>query len=140
MSGTDWIGREVREELRLRGFGPGARCVICGLSNRKCLTRPSAGLIEFHHLAGKANDPKLGILLCLNHHRILTEQMRDAGVPLEQDDDRAFLEKLQALLIGVGMALVMIGQALIEWAKGLSREIGRLDHDSPEWRLPPQAA
>jgi hypothetical protein len=140
MSKIEWIGREVREELRLRGLGPNARCVICGETNRMCLTRPSAVLVEIHHLAGRANDPKLGIHLCLNHHRILTEQMRDSGVPLEHDADRGFLEKLQALLMGVGLALVMIGQALIELAKSLNQEIGRLDHDSPGWRLPPEGA
>lgn len=134
MSGMEWAGREAREEERLRRFGEGACCVVCGLSERRVLRKASKALIEFHHLAGQANHPTLGIFLCLNHHRILTEQMRDAGVPLGRDEERVFLERLQAFIVGVGLALVMIGNAMIDFAKQLGREISRLDHDTPGWR------
>jgi hypothetical protein len=133
VSGLEWVGRERRAEERLRVVGEQAACVICGERERAALRKASRGLIEFHHLAARVNDPELGIYLCLTHHRILTEQMRDAGVRLD-DDEREFLERLRDVLVGIGLALVMIGEALLNWAHGLSGEVGRLDRCSPGWR------
>jgi len=140
VSDLDWVGRELRAEQRARRFGEDAACVICGQRDLAALRKASCALVEYHHLAGRANDPELGIYLCLTHHAILTEQMRDAAVALGKGDERVLLERLQAILVGIGLALVMIGEALLDWAKMLGAEIGRLDRHTPGWREPPKDA
>jgi hypothetical protein len=138
VSELGWVGREVRAEQRRRLLGDGAVCVICGQRDPAGLHRASRRLVEFHHLAGRANEPELGIHLCLTHHAILTEQMRDEGVELREVDERAVLEQLQAILVGIGLALMTIGEALLEQAKGLGVEVTRLDRDTPGWRDRPE--
>jgi hypothetical protein len=134
VSGLEWVGRERRAEERLRLLGENAVCVVCGERERAALKKAGRRLIEFHHLAGEANDPELGVFLCLTHHRILTEQMRDAGVQLDDDPERVFLERLREVLVGIGLALVAIGEALLRWAQDLGAEVGRLDREAQGWR------
>jgi len=137
MSGLEWVGREMRAEQRARLLGENAACVVCGERDTAGLKKASRSLVEFHHLAGRANDPELGIHLCLTHHAILTERMRDAGVHLGHDEERVFLERLRETLIGNGLALIVLGEALLDRAKDLDFEITRLDRQQQGWREPP---
>ena len=85
---ADPIGNDVRKLRRARRLGPGAACVICGEANRDQLKRMSRSLLERHHLAGRANDPELTVVVCLNHHARLSEAQRDSGVDLHEDPSR----------------------------------------------------
>lgn len=86
-----------------------AKCAICGLSDPICL--------EFHHLAGRRYDEE-GVMLCRNHHAVLSDAQRDhpSHSPEAVDPLEAFgrfllgLADLFALLIG---KLREIGEALI---------------------------
>jgi hypothetical protein len=140
VSDLHWVGREVRAEQRRRRLGEDAACVLCGQRDLAALRKASRQLVEFHHLAGRANDAELGIHLCLTHHAILTERMRDEGVRLDDSDERVFLERLQAIMVGIGLALIMIGEALLERARDLGVEIARLDRPKRGWHEPPADA
>jgi hypothetical protein len=130
VSGLEWVGRETREELRRRRLGDNPACVICGETDRVALRRAARKLVEFHHLAGRANDPELGIDLCLNHHAILTEQLRDHGAMLAPDGERSDLQRLGVVLTGMGLALEQQGSGLLLWATKLEHELALLERQS----------
>jgi hypothetical protein len=80
----DPIGDDLRKLHRSRRLGAHAACVICGEQNPPALRRVPRSLLERHHLAGRANDPGLTVVLCLNHHALLSEAQRDSGVDLRR--------------------------------------------------------
>lgn len=61
----------AREAARARRLGPGAACRDCG-ENRH------PALLQVHHPAGRAHDPKFSVQLCRNCHAIATDdQIRE---------------------------------------------------------------
>jgi hypothetical protein len=99
MSGD--IRREVRREIsRIRlGSDEPVACALCGESEPAVLRRASRRLVEFHHLSGEANDGELGVFLCLTHHTLCSELMRQ-GIPLDHSTYRSPLERVEAVLRG----------------------------------------
>lgn len=99
-----------------------AACILCG--------EPSK---ENHHPGGRAKDKDLTAPLCIDCHREQTKLQRVAGVELSRGE-KPFLIKLQAILMGVGIFLISLGEKMVEWAKKLARIIGVLDFYFPVWR------
>jgi len=129
------IRKEIRREVRRLRLGNDVRaCVLCGEVDHDLLRRASRRLIEFHHLAGEANDPELGVFLCLTHHAWCTEAMRDAGVPLAHAESRSLLERLVAVLQGLAIFFQLAATLLTVWADQLAAFVGALDENHPEWR------
>jgi len=63
-------------------------------------------LLERHHVLGRANHPQLTIILCRNHHAIVTEFQRRGAVPTTLqtnpvDRQIASLGNVSALLQGM---------------------------------------
>jgi hypothetical protein len=130
------IRREVRREIRrLRlGADPPTPCAVCGETDEDLLRRASERLVEFHHLAGEANDPDLGVFLCLTHHRRCTIRMEDAGVLLRHGERRSLLERLEAVLRGLAIFFELAGQVLGALADELAGVITELDRSHQGWR------
>ena len=109
----------LRETQRLKKLGNSPSCVLCGVANPEALTRCKKSLLESHHIAGRSNDSELTVVLCLNCHRIATERQRRCGVELCHREKSA-VERFINLLIGIGSALILIGETLIEYAKQIT--------------------
>jgi len=80
--------RAARRRDRLRGA---TTCLICGEPELVKLTPASKGLLEFHHIAGRNNDPHLGVALCRNCHAKLTESQLRADIHLIAAPERSVL-------------------------------------------------
>jgi hypothetical protein len=111
MSG-DPIGDDVRKLRRHRRLGSGAACLICGETNPDALRRTQRTLLERHHLAGRANDPELTVVVCLNHHAILSELQRDSGIDLRADPNRSPARRTAALLRGLADLFQLLASSL----------------------------
>jgi hypothetical protein len=133
---SDEIRNEIRAEVRRRRLGEqGVKaCTLCGETTPAVLRRASRALVEFHHLAGEANDPDLGVFLCLTHHRLCTELMCDRGVPLDRAARRSLLERLASLLDGLAVFFEIAARLLQVWAGELRALISALDRSQPGWR------
>ena len=79
----DPIASAVRQAKRARRIGIDAACVLCGYCTPESLLRVDRTLLERHHVAGRANDADLTVVVCRNCHGELTETLRDAGVSME---------------------------------------------------------
>jgi hypothetical protein len=72
-----------------------AACLLCGerdvevLREHKAASVP-ATVLETHHLGGRANDPDLVVVLCLNCHRRMSTRLPTHGVELTSVDDRSW--------------------------------------------------
>jgi len=104
------IRKQVRREIhRVRlGTDQPVACAVCGEVEPPELRgtshrRASRRLVEFHHLAGEANDPELGVFLCLTHHTMCSELMRQ-GIPLDRAPGRTVFERVEAVLRGKAIA------------------------------------
>jgi hypothetical protein len=133
---SDEIRRQVRREIaRLRlGTDEPVGCAICGETEPALLRRASRRLIEFHHLAGEANDPDLGVFLCLTHHSWCTIRMEEAGIPLGRGERRSLLERLEAVLRGLAIFFELAARVLGVLADDLARLIAELDRSHQGWR------
>jgi hypothetical protein len=133
MSG-DPIGEDARRARRERRLGPEAACVICGETDPAVLLRVGRSLLDQHHLGGKVNDPELTVVVCRNHHAVLTEAGRVSGIELDRRAERSSLERLEAVLRGLADLFALLVQALRGWADELRDTICRLDEGWPGWR------
>jgi hypothetical protein len=98
------------------------------------LLRVRRSLLEQHHLGGEANDPELTVVVCRNHHAVLTEAGRVSGIELDRRTERHSLERLEAVLRGVADLFELLAHALRHWAVEIATTVRRLDTHSPEWR------
>jgi hypothetical protein len=133
---SDEIRREVRREIRRLRLGADrpTPCAVCGETDPDLLKRASQRLVEFHHLGGEANDPDLGVFLCLTHHRWCTIRMEDAGIPLRRSEHRCLLERLEAVLRGLAIFFELAAQVLTVLADELAGLIVELDRSHQGWR------
>jgi hypothetical protein len=133
MSG-DPIGDDVRGLRRQRRLGGGAACVICGETVPVVLLRARRSLLEQHHIGGDANDSGLTVVVCRNHHAVLTEAGRVSGIALDRRAERSSLERLEAVLRGLADFFELLARTLRYWAVELATTVRRLDARWPDWR------
>ena len=133
---SDEIRRQVRREIRRLRLGADrpTPCAVCGEADPDLLRRASRRLVEFHHLGGEANDPDLGVFLCLTHHGWCTIRMEDAGIPLSRGERRNLLERLEAVLRGLAIFFELAARMLRVLADDLARLIAELDRSYQGWR------
>lgn len=130
------IYRQAAREQRL---GPDAVCVLCGESEYPALTPANRRLLEDHHLAGKIHDKRLTVPLCRNCHAMITEGQLSEGMDLQGKEGQTLLHKVRAVLLGLGIFFMMLGEHLLDFAEQLSKFIFGLDRDCPAWRDMPEA-
>jgi hypothetical protein len=114
MKQPDLVGTEVRHAKRQKRLGADASCFLCGEPQLECLTKTSRGVLERHHVAGRANDGTLTVVLCLNCHRKATERVEAAGVSMGEPSD--VLERLVMILRALAEFLHLLADAAIRWA------------------------
>lgn len=131
----DEIRKQVRQEIRHLRLGTDApvSCALCGESDTNVLKRATRRLVEFHHLAGVANDAELGVFLCLTHHGLCTELMRE-GIPLRHAERRILLERIGAVLHGLAIFFGLASPVLHGLADDLTKQTSALDEACPGWR------
>lgn len=106
--------KEARTRQRWERLGTDSpKCAICGLTDPTCL--------EYHHLSGRRHGDE-GVILCRNHHAVLSDAQRDhpTDTGLSGDPWEAFgrfLLGLADLLSLVIAKLKEIGEALIDRAR-----------------------
>jgi hypothetical protein len=127
------IGNDARKAARRRRQSAPA-CAACGATDPEAVVGVGRTLLEFHHVAGGANDPEAGAWLCRNCHAIATEAQRDVGADLRHDE-RDYLERLEAALRSLGSFLALLADRLLAWADGLADLIATLDAAVPGWRV-----
>jgi hypothetical protein len=100
---------ERRKQGRLHKLGTNnPRCAECGNSDWR--------VIEEHHPAGQKND-ELVVLVCANHHRILTDAQKDHLKTESNADD--LLARIGNFLIGLADMLARILPRLYEFGEAL---------------------
>lgn len=132
MGAPDPIGRDLTRARSKRRLEPDAACLLCAERDPEVLgehpgAQVPASVLEAHHLAGRANDAELTVVLCLNHHRMMSTRMPGFGVALSADADRVKQERLVSLLRGLAVFFEQLAAALMRWAHDLAESIGRED-------------
>jgi hypothetical protein len=77
---------------RVAKLGPKAACAICGQRNLIAL------VLHGHHVGLEANDSTAVCVLCLNHHAIAQERLRQIGVLEWEAPADNFIERQAAML------------------------------------------
>jgi len=100
---------ERRKQSKLHKLGTNnPRCAICGNSDWR--------VIEEHHPAGRKND-ELVVLICANHHRILSYVQKDHKETEPNADE--LLARIGNFLLGLADMLALILQRLYEFGEAL---------------------
>jgi hypothetical protein len=128
------IGNDARRAVRERRVA-GQACAVCGEVDPETLVAIGRTLLEFHHVAGEANDPDVGLWLCRNCHAISSARQRDVGVDLRRDERRHVLERLEAALRSIASFLELLAGQFYRFADDLFAVISRLDTAFPSWRV-----
>ena len=122
----------VRAERLRRRFGPDDQCLFCGYSNPAALTRIDRRLLHNHHVVFKATDEELTVVLCLNHHAEVHEDLRREGVSMTRP---ATVPELVAnALRALKTFLPKLGDACDRWAEMLEGFVVALEEHFPAWR------
>jgi len=134
----DAIRNAARKSRRTSKVPPGTTCFLCGESDPEVLIKVGRTILDFHHLAGEANDPHIGGYLCPTCHRKRQIELANAGIVLTRRP-RNLLEVIAAVLTGVGQTLKAVGEHLLAYAEQLCAFIVALDAGWPQWRTLPEA-
>ena len=63
-------------------------CIYCGYAELVALRRVSSKYLRKHHVLGRNHDPDLTVLVCLNCHALVHDEMLpDAEINLERKSD-----------------------------------------------------
>jgi hypothetical protein len=76
-----------------------------------------SGLLEAHHVVGKAHDAELTVPLCRNCHALATEDLLRAGVSMKPTADRRTLAEIR--LEASATFLERFALSLRDWIKEL---------------------
>jgi hypothetical protein len=137
MIDRDPIRTDARREARNARLGPNPVCVLCPERRPSALTPVTRQFLQLHHVAGRANDKRLVVPLCLNCHADITEKYRAAAVPL--DPPPTLLHRVLGCLRGVAAFMPDLGKACDRWADQLEQFITTLDTRFPSWRDFPES-
>jgi len=88
-------------------------------------------LLERHHVLGQKNFPQLTIILCRNHHAIVTEFQRRGAVPMTLQTNP--LDRQIASLGNVSALLQGMLEAVEEFRTDLEEFREFLDDRFPNW-------
>lgn len=100
---------ERRKQARLEKLGTNhPACGICGNTDWR--------LIELHHVAGQKHD-KTVVLLCANHHRIVTDDQKDH--PTSDPEADPLLIAIGNFLLGLAKLLKEVTEKLLEFGNAL---------------------
>lgn len=132
MPDSDPVGKAVREQRRRERLGENPVCVLCDVDDPRALVPADPRLIEEDHVFGRQRDPDTTVPLCRNHHAILTEERRDAGISMQSGPNP--LEETAQKHRSLGLFFRRLGNALCEDAEAIWDAVERLDRDCPEWR------
>lgn len=122
------IKTDVRRRKRQDRFdNADPRCIFCGYPEIEALTAvtlewlkshgscvPKA-LTELHHVVGKKHDSDLVVPLCLNCHRLVTEDLARAGISMHPERDSKTLVAL--MLDALASFFELLVAALRRWAE-----------------------
>jgi hypothetical protein len=106
--------REARLQRMYERLGADSpRCIECGLADVRCL--------EAHHIAGRKYD-EATVILCRNHHRILSDDQRDhprliGSEPTVHERVGHFLKGIADLFALLVAKLHQYGDELIAFAQ-----------------------
>jgi hypothetical protein len=95
--------------------------------------------LEKHHASGRAIDPDLTVVLCLNHHACVTEGQRRLGVDLRHAKERTVPELVEAALLSLAAFDRTRADAQQRLAAKLRALEAELDRECPGWRESPAA-
>jgi hypothetical protein len=100
---------ERRKQSRLHKLGTNTpRCAMCGNTDWQC--------IEEHHPDTRKRDD-LVVLLCANHHRLVTYDQKDH--PRENPGCEELLAQIGNFMLGVADMLAIILDRLYEYGNAL---------------------
>jgi len=110
---------EARYRKALERLGTDTpQCAFCDAMNPFCL--------QLHHIAGQENDART-IIVCLNHHAMITNAQKDHPSPV--DDLSHPANRLGNIVLGIAELLLIAvemlreaGRYLIEMARAASRK------------------
>jgi hypothetical protein len=139
MADPNPIRGDARRARDRRRVPPGAACAVCGERDPSVLRRAETGVLQGDHPGGSANDPELVVVLCLNHHHLVTLAQRNAGVEWRQDPERSVPERLESVLRGLAVFFELLARRLMGWADDLGAFVAALDSHCPAWRALPEA-
>ncbi len=112
-------GRRRRRQKRFGVQNP--VCLLCSERNLECLTAVTFDwleahqvLIEEHHVVGKKHDPAFVAALCLNHHRLATEGLMQAGVSMFREPNPR--TRVALMLEALAVFLDMLAASVRRWA------------------------
>lgn len=129
---SDPIGEARRRQRRRERLGENAACVICGENDLRMLVPTKQSLVEDHHLVARLRDDQEIVTLCRNCHVVVTEENRDAGIPMQPGPNH--LEELAMKLRARGLFHIREGKAYLRDAEELLDTVERLDRESEGWR------
>lgn len=82
--------RAARRTAELRDLLGSERpaCIYCGCPELAALRRVSSKILRVHHVLGQNHDPNLTVLVCLNCHAVLHDELfPDADIAVQPESD-----------------------------------------------------
>lgn len=113
---------ETRYRKALERLGTDTpKCAHCDVINPFCL--------QLHHIAGQANDQRT-IILCSNHHDVITNAQKDHPPPV--DDLSHPANRLGNIVLGIAELLLIAVEMLQEAGRYLIGVARAASHKSAE--------
>jgi hypothetical protein len=122
----------ARKSRRAREFGPDAECYFCGWRNPVALIAVSRTLLEEHHIDGLNNCDDTRVVLCRNHHALLTEGCLDAGASMRAQ--RSVFERVAQMFRIRSVFERASAENAIQIAIEIDALVESLDERFPHWR------
>ncbi|HEV8063543.1 MAG TPA: hypothetical protein VGP46_01870 [Acidimicrobiales bacterium] len=129
MSTPNPAGNDRRRRTRQSKLGPSAACAICGLSNTEAL------LLHRHHVGLEGNDPVVVCVLCLNHHAIAQERLRQIGLCEWEELAGSPIERQLAARRGRVDFWRLLADQEERDVELMERFLAWLDNQGVDWRL-----
>jgi len=132
------IANDRRRARKRHELPPDAACVFCGERNPEKLIAVRRSVLDGHHAAGEVNDPDLIVVLCKNHHAVVTALGWDAALELTHRP-LSVLARAAGALQSLAVFLQSLAEALLRFASEFRALEAALDRRYPSWRKLPGA-